>query len=185
MNKSKKISRLVVIIILAVISVMLFLFIFSKEFRLNFAVRIIALGNIDITNELIWSVHVEDDYICIEKIIFPSKANSQDVHMDDLSDYEPFKKSLRSSIKLNDKIYALQRSDFWCNKKRAVYIFSDTCVDQGPTAISVGTGQASFMRFYDTEDSVEGKWADIEYLSVNAKNECRDIVAQNDGYVFR
>lgn len=63
--------------------------------------------------------------------------------------------------------------------------FSDTCVDQGPTAISVGTGQESFMRFYDTEDSVEGKWADIEYLSVNAKNECRDIVAQNDGYVFR
>ena len=171
-NKSKKHKALFIIlgIILLIFSILFFC---NKEFRFNVAVRFIVLTNVNPFYERYYDVSIWDDSICITKKIYGAENNS-------------YKAALRSALVINEKIYKLQRSDFWCDNIKAVYIDSDTYLMNPARSISVGTGQGSY--FYYGEYPVfieEGKWVIIRYLDETVKDECEAIVLEYDDYEFK
>ncbi len=134
-NTAKKRIRIFLLILIIVLLFFIFLFFFNKDFRFNVAVRFIVLTNVDpfcerlyISKE-IYTDHEEGIWL---KIYERNKR------------FERLKKSLQTSLKINEEIYKIQCSDLWCDNKRAVYIDSDTYVGGGLTDLSVGTGHGSY-----------------------------------------
>ena len=176
MNKSKKHKALFIIlgIILSIFSILFFC---SKEFRFNVAIRFIALIHLNPLSEIIYSIDSNEDSIIITKYI----VSSNDID----EQKNKYKISLTSSLKTNDAIYEMQRSNFWCDNIKAVCIDSDTYLMNPARSISVGTGQGSY--FYYGEYPVfieEGKWVIIRHLDETVKDECEAIVLEYDDYEF-
>jgi len=150
-------------------------------------VRFIVLTNVDPFHERYYDVSIWDDNIYIAKEIYTyyEDRNKFIVYERDKR-FERMKKSLQTSLKINEAIYKLQRSDFWCNDIRAVYIDSDTSVSGGLAAISVGTGHGSYEIGDDADHTYEGKWAIVRnYTDKELRKEFEEIVLNFDGYTFQ
>lgn len=182
MNKTNKKPLLRVrIILLFIVVVFLLLFVFVKGLRYSAAIRFLAVTSVDPFRERIHSVDIADDFIIIRKV-FKTNPSDRDKTMSDLEHYEIYETALESSIKINEKIYGLQRLKFFCDSPKAVYINSDSYFTGGLTPVSVGTGHGSYE--IGVEISAEGKWAIVRYLSKNVKKECEKIVSEYDNYEF-
>jgi len=165
-------KKLTVIFGIAVL-VFLLLFIFNKEFRFNTALRVIVLTNSNPACERVYSIDVWEDNIYIKKKIYSNEKLYK----------ENYKAALISSLIMNEKIYKLQRSDFWCNDIKAVYIDSDTYLKGGLSKISVQTGYGHYDMGASTVCS-EGKLATIRYQDPEFTEECEKIVSEYDDYDF-
>lgn len=164
-----------------------FLFFLNKEFRFNIAVRLIVLANVNPIHERYYDVNIWDDNIHITKKIhtYYEDKNKFIVYERDKR-FERMKIALQTSLDINEAIYKLQRSEFWCNSIRAVYIDSDTYVKGGLTTLSVGTGHGSYEINEDTDYSYEEKWVIVrDYNNSELRDEFEKIVLKYDGYSFQ
>lgn len=162
------------------------MFFLNKDFRFNVAVRFIVLTNVDPFCERYYDVSIWDDNVYISKEIYTDYEEGNGLKIYERNKrFERLKKSLKTSLKINEAIYKLQCSDFWCDSKRAVYIDSDTYVGGGLTDLSVGTGHGSYETGTDLDFTYEEKWVIVRnYTDKTLLEEFEEIVLKYDGYKF-
>lgn len=186
-NNAKKFIKIFSRILGIVLLFFIILFFFNKEFRFNVAVRFIVLTNVNPFHERYYDVSIWDDNIYISKEIYTyyEDRNEFIVYERDKR-FERMKKSLQTSMDINEAIYKLQRSDFWCDNIRAVYIDSDTSVRGGLATLSVGTGHGSYEIGTDVDYQYEKKWVIVrDYTDKELRGEFEEIVLKYDGYTFQ
>lgn len=145
------------------------------------------LTNVNPFHERYYDVSIWDDNIYISKEIYTyyEDRNEFIVYERDKR-FERMKKSLQTSMDINEAIYKLQRSDFWCDNIRAVYIDSDTSVRGGLATLSVGTGHGSYEIGTDVDYQYEKKWVIVrDYTDKELRGEFEEIVLKYDGYTFQ
>lgn len=145
------------------------------------------MTNVDPFHERYYDVSIWDDNIYITKEIYTYYENrNKFIVYERDKRFERMKKSLQTSLRINEAIYKLQCSDFWRDKKRAVYIDSDTYVGGGLATLSVGTGHGSYEIGDDVDHTYEGKWVIVRnYTDKELREEFEEIVLKYDGYTFQ
>ena len=165
----------------------LIIFFLNKEFRFNVAVRFIVFTNVNPFCERYYNVSIWDDNIHIKKQIYTYyKDENEFILYEKNKKFERMKKSLQTSLKINESIYNLQCSDFWSDNKRAIYIDSDSYVGGGLATLSVGTGHGSYEIDTYVDLSYEEKWVIVRnYIDKELQKEFEQIVLRYGGYEFK
>lgn len=177
MQRKKTIRRIVTCIVCIAV-VFLILFFVWKDFRLYVAIRYKLLTTIDPLCEYVNDIYIGDDHIYISKGI-------RDIKIIDYPDQ--YSVAIKASLELNDYIYSLQQSDFWCDSPRSVYIESDE-FRGGLSSVEVGTGYGTDHLSYKDghigmdDYNLQGKWVTIRYFSDDFNENTKSDISAYENY---